>query len=500
VAGITEGFTVQLEGEGVLGPVPTITVPGAGTAALSGAGTLGVMPNVTYKGRVSLSGAGTLSALESGTRIEFAGLEGEGSFTPTWGHGFLAQLSGIGSLSIPQVVGGLVNGVGGVGFPLALPGSSQVAVAPPGSSAWQWLGTLGHVTALKYSYVCPGGCDKMSATIMTPATFRTQLFNPGWKVKITRGGHDVWHGKLDEPQPSAAGWTLTAVGAGNRGQDFLAYYAVMPWPNSEPDEILNRAIARGLPWVNPGFNNSPYASQFWFGQQVDPGAQTVTAFLNLICTRGGLTWYVNSQPGGIYNGDDLSIFPLPTVPNRLLVVNTPVARTLGGDINYILIKYQVSADNTSTNQTASYGFVAAVNQQSIDAHGQLETSIDLSDAGVMSSAQAQAVGNYVLQIYQRASFAGPFTGSYGQLLNAGGAPIDPGTDQAGTMMRLILTDYGYGGEVIPQFPITFITGAYEWDDFAQTFTATPYQSVNQSLTGLLSLQNTIMTPIQAASS
>ena len=57
-----------------------------------------------------------------------------------------------------------------------------------------------------------------------------------------------------------------------------------------------------------------------------------------------------------------------------------------------------------------------------------------------------------MQIYTRASFAGPFTASRGQLMTSGGAPIDPGTDQAGTVCQLILTDYAYGGEVTPQLP------------------------------------------------
>ena len=90
---------------------------------------------------------------------------------------------------------------------------------------------------------------------------------------------------------------------------------------------------------------------------------------------------------------------------------------------------------------------------------------------------------------------GPFTAaSYGQLLNAGGAPIDPGTDQAGTVVRLILTDFAYGGEVT-MAPITFIFGAYSWDDFAQQAQITPYQALDQSLSGLLSEQSTVLTPI-----
>jgi len=489
-----------LLGTGELDASAGVTAPGQGSAALFGSGSLSVSGTVAFAGAAALSGSGTLTAQSTGTIEQAAALSGLGTLSVAAAAAlkFTAGLFGGGFLSIPQVAGGLVNGVGGAGTPMALPGSSQVAVAAPGSTNWQWLGTLGQVTALTYSYVCPGGADKMSCTVMVPPSFRTQLFNPGWQVKIVRGGHDVWHGKLDEPQPSPHGWTLTAVGAGNRGTDFVAYYAI-GWPGSEPDEVINRAIIRGLPWVNPGLNSSPYASQFWFGQGVDPGAQTITAFLNLITSRGGLTWYVNSQPGGIYGGDDLSVFPLPTVPNRLLVATTPIARTLGGDINTIFVRYQATGDSTSTSTAATYSTVTAVNSQSVAAHGPLEVYIDISDAGTLTSTAAQAVGNSALLAYQRASFAGPFTVSYGQLLNTGGAAVDIGTDQASNVCRLILTDFGYGGEIAPNAPITFMIGQYEYDDFAQTARITPFASPDLSLTGLLSAANAALMPVTVAS-
>jgi hypothetical protein len=379
-----------------------------------------------------------------------------------------------------------------------MPGSSQVALAPPGSSAWQYLGTIGQVTALTYSFVCPGGCDQMTATVMVPASFRTQLFNPGWQVRITRGGHQVWTGKLDEPVPTASGWTLSAVGTGNRGSDFIANYTTTAWPANQPDEIINSAISRGLPWVNPGLNSSPYASQFWFGQQVDPGAQTISAFLSLLCTRGGLTWYVNSQPGG-RPGDDLTVFPLPTVPNRLLVCTTPVPRTLGGDINSIYIRYMSSADDPNNGTAASYGITLAQNAASVAAHGVLEDFLDISDVGVLSAGAAQAVGNAALQAYQRASFGGPFTVSYGQLLTTGGVPVDIGTDQAfGTVCQLILTDWGMGGEVTPNLPLTFVVGSYVYDDMAQVATVTPYVTMDSSLSGMLGTWNSTHTPLSVA--
>jgi hypothetical protein len=483
----TGGSTIALSGSGSLGATSLVSLFAAG---LSGSGSMTPVGGVTYLQSAGLSGVGLFSASNP-----YAYLEGEGSLGISGERlGFVIGLSGSGTLSVPQTIGGLVSGVGGAAVPQALPGSSQVAVAPPGSSNWQWLGTLGQVTALSYGYVCPGGCDSMSLTLMVPAAYRTQLFNPGWKVKITRGGHQVWDGILDEPAPSAAGWTLTAVGTGNLGANYLAIYSDT-WPTGQPDESVNGAIARGLPWVNPGIGTP---AGMWLGQEVDSGAQTVTALLNLVCTRGGLTWYVNSQPGGLYSGDDLSVFPLPTVPNRLLVCTTPVARTLGGDINTIFIRYQTAADNDTTGAAATFATTSVQNAADVLAHQVTETYIDLSSAGTMSQSAAQGVGNSVLQIYQRASFSGPFTAAYGQLLNTAGTPIDPGADQAGTMMQLVLSDYGYGGEVVAGAPITFICGAYVWDDVAQIATISPYQELDQSLTGLLSLESTILTPITVA--
>lgn len=507
-ASTSHSGSANLDGSGTL----TATGAFAGAAALSGSGTLSWSGSRIFKATV-LSGAGTLTGSRIGIIGAAAALAGTGTLTSAGAvaRPRAAALSGSGSLSIPGFrlgvsltlagtgtltiigTGGTVQASAGITAPYAQPGTSQVAVAPPGSSTWQYLGTLGLVTSLTYSFVCPGGADKLDATVMLPAAYRTQLLNPGWQVRVTRGGHIVWTGRMDEPVPSPSGWQVTAVGDGQRGQDFRAVYS-STWPAGEPDEAVNNAIARGLPWVNPGIG-SP--SGMWLGQAQDSGSSSIADLLNLVCTRGGLTWYANSQPGG-QPGTDLSVFPLPATVNRLLVVTEPVPRTLGGDINTIFIRYQVtdaSSDASGGSQQATYGTTSVQNAASVAAHGVTETNIDLSSAGVMSLGAAQAVGNSVLANYKRASFAGPFTAARGQLLNAGGAPVDPGTDQAGTVVRLILTDWGAGGEVNPGQPITFLVGSYAWDDFAQKATIGPYQRLDESLSGLLSMESTVLTPV-----
>ena len=355
---------------------------------------------------------------------------------------------------------------------LERPGASQVYTLDVNGGTPRYLGTLGHVQALHYSYACPGGCDQLSCTLQISARQRTDALNPGRKVHVVRGASVIWRGKLDEPQPTSSGWTITAHGNGTYGADFCATYTGS-WGSGTPDNAVNGAITRGLQWTNPGIG-AP--AGMWTGQPVDSGAQQITDLLNLVCTKGGLTWYVACTPVG----NVLSVLPLPTTVTNLLVSNTPVARTLGGDINTIVIKYQTGTNTFATTTTSDTNSIAA--------HGPIETYMDLSSAGTITSGTAQSVGTLVLQRYQRASFAGPFTVGPGQLLTVGGAPVDLGAGMpyAPFVCRLVLTDYGYGGEVTPA-PIEFIAGGYEFDDDTQTATVTPFQALRANFAGLLSM-------------
>jgi hypothetical protein len=351
------------------------------------------------------------------------------------------------------------------------------------------LGQLGHVSALHYGSVLPGGDNQLSCTLMVPPTFRTDALDEGRIVRAMRGASIAWDGKLDEPQPGTGGISLTAHGSGTFGTDYDAVYTGT-WPGIT-DNAVNAAIARGLRWTNPGVG-SP--SGIWYGQAVDSGSQDIATLLNLNCSNGGLTWFVDSSLGQ----NTLSVFPLPVTPDRILVSNSPQPRTLGGDINTIWIKYMVTADNTTAGTSATYALTSAVNQASVNAHDPMETYIDLSGAGVLTQSAAQAVGNAALQQYVRANFAGPFTIVPGQLMTLGGQPIDIATERAGHVYKLILTDFGYGGEITTA-PVSFLGGSYEYDDDTQSAQLSPFMSLATDLPGLLSQISTAMTPITAAS-
>ncbi len=205
--------------------------------------------------------------------------------------------------------------------------ASQVVTYAQGGGDPRWLGEIGHVAGLKYSYSYPGGPDQMSCILQIPPTQREVGMNPGRLVSVYRGASLLWQGLMNEPQAAVDGWTLSATGTGSLGNNFCDIWTT--W--DEPDNHINAAIARGLNWRNPGINGT---SGLWLGDQVDSGSQMITDFLNSVTVQGALSWSVKARD------NMLSVAPLPTAVNRLLVATSPVARTVAGDINSLFLYYQ----------------------------------------------------------------------------------------------------------------------------------------------------------------
>lgn len=314
----------------------------------------------------------------------------------------------------------------------------------------------------------------MSCLLQVEPNLRSSALNPGRLVKVVRGGSVIWRGKLSEPVPSADGWQVSAIGVGALGNNFQAHFT--SWTADNP---INLAIARGLPWINPGLSG---ISGLWLSQQQDDASMTVTDFLNLLVTNGALTWYIDGQ-------NVLRIIPIPTVPTRILIATDPQARTVAADINSLWVRYQITGDQTGDSSgdaaAATYGTVEATNAASQAVHGVMESYEDLSSAGTISSSAAQQAGASVLAAYQRATYSGPFNIRQGQLLTMGGTPIDIGAERGiPQVASIVLTNTGSGGEVIAGQPTTPI-GAYEYDDDAQTAAVTPLQSTASDLSSLL---------------
>jgi hypothetical protein len=406
------------------------------------------------------------------------------------------------------------------------PGSDGLVTVPELSSP-KWLGQIGHVSGVDYSYSIPGGPDQLTCVLQTEPDYRTDAINPGRIVTAHRGGSCIWEGVLTEPVPATTtGWTLTANGCGTYGTNFGAWWQ-LDYPDSwSVDGPIDLAIGRGLRWANPGQYSA--GGSAYLGPVQNPGSLTMTDFMNLLCTGGALSWQLvqppsaSSFPPGPWV---LNLFPLPTDstgnpiasqpsdvlaselftfdrwarsdlsatssrrPPDLYIVNTnPIGRTIAADINTVIVYYQVTADTTATSTAtataATYGTTFADIPGSVSRHGRLEYFLDVSSAGVMTQPQAAQIAQNVLSKYIRANFSGSFSVQPGQMLNIGGYPVDLGCNWGGYMASLQVENFAAGGEV-GFGPITFQIGEYEFNDDTQTATVTPYQNARTDLASVV---------------
>lgn len=368
------------------------------------------------------------------------------------------------------------------------PNATQVvSFEPDGASDPRYLGQLGLVGGLTYSYALPGGADQMSCNIMQQPLARWTALNPGRVIGLYRGASRIWEGILQEPTPSTTGWALQAKGAGHYGDNYMSYHTNYGVAGDPVAKAIAGTPSPRVPlrWVAP----ASWPSGLYLQQPPDTASVTITDYLNDITGPGGFVWYIGRN-------NQLSVFQPPTTVNRLLMVTDPQARTLAGYFDWLWLRYESQAQQVTSGGTgaAQYAITSVVNSPQVTKHGQLENYGDFSSAGVMTSTAAENVGTAMLAKYVAANYAGPFTVLPGELLTVGGAPVDLGMEQAGTVVRCMLASGGYGGDVVPAPPIQFVTGAYEYDDGAETATITPYLAVTSDLPTLLSNYATVHTP------
>jgi len=343
----------------------------------------------------------------------------------------------------------------------------QIRSFKPNGSDVRWFGESGIVNGLKYGSTRPGGDGPMSCTLNADPATRSPAIDPGRYAEIYVGASRVWWGQLSEPVQIQTGWNITAIGSGQLGTNFRDV-----WSTWNLNDGINRAITRGLPWINPGVGSGYIASS----TQVDSGSQTITDFLGTVISSPPQTWYVD-------RASTLKVTGIPSTVTRLLVATTAPTRTLNADVNTIFLKYVIS-DNAKGKTT--YGVAVVSNAALIAAHGPQEDFFDITSQGVLTLSAAQSIGNDLLSRYIRAPFASPFTVSYGQYLNFGGSPVDLASEQAGEVVRLLVVDSPYGGEVT-MGPIQFYVGSIQIDIDAQNATVTPFMSYRTDLASILSL-------------
>jgi hypothetical protein len=358
------------------------------------------------------------------------------------------------------------------------PDATQLVTYKPGLTDPRWLGAVGAVVGLNYSDVMPGGNDTLSCTLQMQPGKDDASIAPGRILRACRGARWVWEGNLTTPAGDPQGWKLTAQGAGHYGDNFVA---VDNDGFVNADTCIANAVGRGMRWIDPGVSDTG----MFLSQPPNNASSMINDWLNLITSAGAYTWHV-----GPWN--TLEVFPIPTTVTRLLVATTPAARTLHGYINTLWELYDATGDSSSG--PGEYQVAESQNAASVAVHGQMEAPWDLSSSGVMSGTDATSAGDAVLSRYIAASYATPFAVSYGQYLTTGGTPVDLGCERAGEVVRLLLADRGYGGQVTPGISVTFPVGKVEYDDDNQVAQITPFQSIRSDMASMLSALAQLLQP------
>jgi len=342
---------------------------------------------------------------------------------------------------------------------------AQIRTKRPDGSDPRWLGSYGIVNQLKYSSTRPGGDAQLTCTLNSDPAYRVPAIDPGRYCEAFLGASRIWYGQMTEPVQTATGWNVTANGIGTLGANFLDI-----WSTWNQNDAINEAISRGLPWINPGISSG------YLGQSVDSGSQSITDFLNGMMISPPQIWYLDRSA-------TLQVTSVPSTVTRLLVATVGPGRTINADVNTIYVKY-TATDNTKSGVT-TYGLTSVQNASLVAAHGENEDYIDLTGQGVLSGSAARSIASDVLSKYQRAPFSTAFTVAPGQYLNAGGTPVDLAAEQAGEVVRLLIVDSPFGGEVV-MGPIQFMVGQYEYDSTTELGSVTPYLSYKTDLSSILS--------------
>jgi hypothetical protein len=356
-------------------------------------------------------------------------------------------------------------------MPSIIPNATTWTAAVDGTDQ-QYLGRYGHVADAVFSDQMPGGPLSMTCSLESDPRVQPQALDPGRRVIIGVGGRIQWEGILLQPVAGDNGWSVSADGAGTWGTRYQADYNAGGYT---AENIIDRALGRGLRWVRGTVSGGMLVNP------ADSASQSITDFLNSITSPQSTTWRVSRKQAGW----QVDLIPIPSTVTRLLITNVAAVRTLAGYINALYARYQVTADSGGT--PATFLTATGTNAASIAKHDRTEDYWDLTSAGVMTGTTALGLTNSALAKYQAASYGGPFVVNQGQYLTVGGAPVDLASETAGEVVRLILADGPYGGEIGVAPPITFPVGQVQYNANEHTLQVTPFQSWRNDLGNVLGL-------------
>lgn len=165
-----------------------------------------------------------------------------------------------------------------------------------------WLGNLGQVDGIRYTWTYPGGSAAFNASLAVPPTFRHRGLTVGRLLRVWCGGVCVWKGTLDRPTPGGNALALSGSGNASAGEDFSAWFTANSFYCQQ--EVEN-AISRGLPWIT-----APSYPPIW--GVTDRASKTIAETVQYTSEFSGKPWTVGID-------GQLTFTDPPTVTSLMLL-------------------------------------------------------------------------------------------------------------------------------------------------------------------------------------
>ena len=280
-----------------------------------------------------------------------------------------------------------------------------------------WAYEIGSWGDLQWSTRWPLGCYEASWSMILRPRERPGVIHVGALVEIYDGSTRIWKGTLGEPNWSEG--TFTATGLYALGSQYMALDSAGNSSSSQTAAV-DAAISRGLPWTHGALSTVPVTT-------LTDNINTIAQLNDAVNERASVTapWRWMVDENGV-----LSNLPDPTVVTWHLAPGSVDLGESDGDFASALqVRYLDSS-------TSTYHTNLVVDTTLANAYGYVESPVDLTPLGPITSATANQYGQGILTREKgRIGWTESIEATALQLTTPGGMPADLSSVRARDLIR-----------------------------------------------------------------
>jgi hypothetical protein len=296
--------------------------------------------------------------------------------------------------------------------------------------AGEWLHSRGNVSDIAWSSRWgsgPCGGDLASCVFAVDPDNDTSLVGVGSSFEVYSGGVLEFGGVVDEVSRDFPR-QIAAKGLARRAEDFEALSGGSP--TSSPQDAVEDAITRGLPWSDAGdFGPDPIGS-------VGDSVRRLDELLTDWADKVGVRWGVD--PTGVA----FAVAEPTDVDYLLNADGFDIGVTSDNLATHIVARYQ---DGVDFDGNPTFSTTVASDTDAEEKYGRREKSLDLTNLGLLTSGTAGTYATAELALGLRPRWLQRVTVPSSRLLSPGGVPAHLPSVRAGQVVRLFNLPANLGG-------------------------------------------------------